>query len=158
MAVIKKLTDGTYRILTLPYKGKEHIFGDVISIRCAFNGLLEGPYCPLCSDRSSTNYWLIGVLNRLDNIGCIYRLDYKYFKQIQSFARQPIWGDPTSYDIEVRGDDIFALWPNKPLSGLDKEIQSNIDIDAIKDSVKPWPVGCVENAYREFKEKLGVLL
>ena len=160
MAVIKTLKDGRYRILTTPYQGREHIFGNVISIGCVY----PKNECPLCIDislPSSKPYWLLYAIDRSDNTSYVYKLDYGLFRQIQSFAKDYDWGNPTGYDIEIKPSPTrFLVFAKQkiPLSAHDKLIADNIDKDYFVQYTKPWLVERIEKTYKEFQDKLAILL
>src|SRR5574337_562714 len=102
--------------------------------------------CPLCAEGDKAKpRWLLGVISRKDGTYKILDISFAVFSQIRKYNKNPRFGDPTKYDINVEVDknggatgyySVQAL-PKEPLSAADQVIKDNIDFDDLKRRVTP---------------------
>lgn len=161
--IIKNFTKDSHRIriITQPYVGIEHIVLGDKSVRCAYNsyGTRE---CPLDRYYGASRFYLVGTIDRDDdNKYAVYKLSSEIFGYLRKFVMNPNWGDPARYDVDIisdgyPGENRYCVQgiPEKPLTAEELEIQSKVDKQFLIDSVRPYPVDCVNNFIRRYKIKL----
>lgn len=102
--------------------------------------------CPLCDMGDNAKpRWLLGVISRKTNTYKILDISYAVFSQIRKLAKNPKWGDPTKYDINVIVDKnggatgYYSVQPvpKEALSAADQVIKDNVDLDELKRKVTP---------------------
>ena|ERR1700678_756148 len=137
------------RLITQPYQYLVHKFkkeGDTVGfgqkISCsALNGS-----CPLCDlgDKAKPR-WLLGVISRKTGTYKILDISFAVFSQIKKYNKNPRFGDPTKYDINIEVDknggatgyySIQGL-QKEPLSAADQVIKDSADLDDLKRRVTP---------------------
>jgi hypothetical protein len=102
--------------------------------------------CPLCADGDKAKpRWLLGVISRKTGTYKILDISFAVFSQIRKYNKNPRFGDPTKYDINIEVDknggatgyySVQAL-PKEPLSAADQVIKDSIDFDDLKRRVTP---------------------
>lgn len=102
--------------------------------------------CPLCAmgDKAKPR-WLLGVISRKTGTYKILDISFAVFSQIRKLARNPKWGDPSKYDIDVVVDKnggatgYYAVQPlsKEPLSAADQQLKDNADLDDLRRRVTP---------------------
>jgi len=106
-----RLTEGSneVRIVTRPYQYLVHKykkdpnnakdFGTKISCSSVHGS------CVLCGqgDRAKPR-WLLGVIDRKTGSYKVLDVGYAAFQQVRKLAKNPKWGDPTKYDIDILVD------------------------------------------------------
>lgn len=103
--------------------------------------------CPLCAmgDKAKPR-WLLGVISRKTNSYKILDISFAVFSQIRKYAKNPKFGDPTKYDLNVEVDknggatgyySVQAM-SKEPLSAADQVIKDSlVDMDDLKRRVTP---------------------
>jgi len=102
--------------------------------------------CPLCEagDKAKAR-WLLGVISRKTNTYKILDISFAVFSQIRKYNKNPRFGDPTKYDINIEVDtnggatgyySVQGL-QKEPLSAADQVIKDNADLDDLKRRVTP---------------------
>lgn len=136
------------RLLTQPHQYLVHKYkkeGDTgfgQKVQCS---AIHGS-CPLCAtgDKAKPR-WLLGVISRKTNTYKILDISFAVFSQIRKYNKNPRFGDPTKYDINIEVDknggatgyySVQAL-PKEPLSAADQVIKDSIDFDDLKRRVTP---------------------
>jgi hypothetical protein len=136
------------RLLTQPHQYLVHKYkkeGDTgfgQKVQCS---AIHGS-CPLCAggDKAKPR-WLLGVISRKTNTYKILDISFAVFSQIRKYNKNPRFGDPTKYDINIEVDknggatgyySVQAL-PKEPLSAADQVIKDSIDWDDLKRRVTP---------------------
>jgi hypothetical protein len=136
------------RILTQPYQYLVHKYkkegdnGFGQKVQCS---AIHGS-CPLCADGDKAKpRWLLGVISRKTGTYKILDISFAVFSQIRKYNKNPRFGDPTKYDINIEVDknggatgyySVQAL-PKEPLSAADQVIKDSIDFDDLKRRVTP---------------------
>lgn len=137
------------RLVTQPYQYLVHKFkkeGDTVGygqkILCsALNGS-----CPLCAlgDEAKPR-WLLGVISRKTNTYKILDVSRSIITAIKKYNKNPRFGDPSKYDINIEVDknggatgyySVQGL-QKEPLSADDQVIKDNVDTDDLKRRVTP---------------------
>ena len=137
------------RLLTQPFQYLVHMFkkeGDTVGfgqkILCsALNGS-----CPLCAlgDEAKPR-WLLGVISRKTGTYKILDISRSVLTAIKKYNKNPRFGDPTKYDINIEVDknggatgyySVQGL-QKEPLSAADQVIKDGIDFDDLKRRVTP---------------------
>ncbi len=102
--------------------------------------------CPLCTQGNQAKpRWLLGVIERKTGSYKILDVGYAVFQQIRKLAKNPKWGDPTKYDVDVLVDPhggatgYYTCQPlsKEPLSAQDQVIRDNADLEELKRRVTP---------------------
>lgn len=136
------------RILTQPHQYLVHKYkknGDTgfgQKVQCsAVNGS-----CPLCAtgDKAKPR-WLLGVITRKDNTYKILDISFAVFSQIRKLNKNPKFGDPTKYDVNIEVDKnggatgyySVQAYSKEALSAADQVIKDSIDFDDLKRRVSP---------------------
>ena len=136
------------RILTQPHQYLVHKYkkaGDTgfgQKVQCsAANGS-----CPLCAtgDKAKPR-WLLGVITRKDNTYKILDISFAVFSQIRKLNKNPKFGDPTKYDINIEVDKnggatgyySVQAYSKEALSAADQVIKDSIDFDDLKRRINP---------------------
>lgn len=144
------------RVITSPYQFYIHWSKDATGanrkVRCALDG------CPLCQQgERSVARWIIGVINRKSGKPAILEIGPQIFKQLHAFSKNPKWGDPRKYDVDVvrqpKGSQplyIVTPEPKEPISedekGLVKEFLARVDFNKIS----------AASTADEVREKMGM--
>jgi hypothetical protein len=102
--------------------------------------------CPLCDmgDKAKPR-WLLGVISRKTNTYKILDISYAIFSTVRKLAKNPKWGDPTKYDLNIVVDKqggatgYYSVQPvpKEPLSAADQVIKDSADLDELKRKVTP---------------------
>lgn len=137
------------RLLTKPFQYFVHKYkkeGDAGFGQKVHCSAIHGS-CPLCAtgDKAKPR-WLLGVISRKTNTYKILDISFAVFSAIRKYAKNPKFGDPTKYDINVEVDknggatgyySVQAL-PKEPLSAADQVIKDkDVDEDDLKRRVTP---------------------
>lgn len=102
--------------------------------------------CPLCSEGSAAKpRWLLGVIERKTGTYKILDVGYAVFQQIRKLAKNPKWGDPTKYDVDILVDThggatgYYTVQPlsKEALTAKDQETRDNADLEDLKRRVAP---------------------
>lgn len=102
--------------------------------------------CPCCDLGSKASQrWFIGVIEEKSNQYKILDISYQVFSQIRKLARNPKWGDPIKYDIDIVVDKnggptgYYAVQPtpHTPLSQEAQKARDNADVEGLKRKVMP---------------------
>jgi hypothetical protein len=146
------LDDGTneLRLVTAPYQYLVHKhkkdpsnpkdFGQ--KVNCS---MLHGS-CPKCAEGDKAKpRWFYGVISRKTGTYKVLDVSYAVFSGIRKLARNPKWGDPTKYDINIEVDrnggatGYYTVQPipSEPLSAADQIIKDNADLDDLKRRCTP---------------------
>lgn len=136
------------RILTQPHQYLVHKYkkeGDTgfgQKVQCS---AIHGS-CPLCAtgDKAKPR-WLLGVISRKTNSYKILDISFAVFSQIRKLNKNPKFGDPTKYDINIEVDKnggatgyySVQAYSKEPLSAADQVIKDSIDFDDLKRRVTP---------------------
>jgi hypothetical protein len=137
------------RILTQPFQYFVHKYkkeGDAgfgQKVQCS---AIHGS-CPLCAtgDKAKPR-WLLGVISRKTNSYKILDISFAVFSQIRKYNKNPKFGDPSKYDINIEVDknggatgyySVQAM-SKEPLSAADQVIKDGqVDMDDLKRRVTP---------------------
>ncbi len=102
--------------------------------------------CPLCDmgDKAKPR-WLLGVISRKTGTYKILDISYAIFSTVRKLAKNPKWGDPTKYDLDIVVDKAGGATgyysvqpiPKEPLSAADQKIKDDVDLDELKRKVTP---------------------
>jgi hypothetical protein len=147
-----RLTEGSneLRLITRPYQYLVHKYKKEpnnpkdfgTKIPCS---AIHGS-CPLCTQGNSAKpRWLLGVIDRKTNGYKVLDVGYAVFQQIRKLAKNPKWGDPTKYDVDVLVDPhggatgYYTVQPlsKEPLSAEDQVTRDNADLEDLKRRVTP---------------------
>jgi len=116
--------------------------------------------CVLCNEGNSAKpRWLLGVIERKTGSYKILDVGYAVFQQIRKLAKNPKWGDPGKYDVDILVDPhggatgYYTVQPlsKEPLSAQDQSVRDNADLEELKRRVTPPTPDQVEKRI----EKLG---
>lgn len=136
------------RILTQPHQYLVHKYkkegdpGFGQKVQCS---AIHGS-CPLCADGDKAKpRWLLGVITRKDNTYKILDISFAVFSQIRKLNKNPKFGDPTKYDINIEVDKnggatgyySVQAYSKEALSATDQVIKDSIDFDDLKRRVTP---------------------
>ncbi|MFA5024035.1 MAG: hypothetical protein WC523_03725 [Patescibacteria group bacterium] len=144
------------RIITSPYQFYIHWASDATGanrkVRCASDG------CPLCQQgERAVARWFVGVLNAKTGKPAILEIGPQIFKQMHAFFKNPKWGDPRKYNIDIQRQPkgsqplyIVTPEPKEALTddqkGVIKEFLARVDLVKISASSTP----------DEVREKMGM--
>lgn len=102
--------------------------------------------CPLCeaNDKAKPR-WFYGVIDRKTGTYKVLDVSFAVFSSIRKLARNPKWGDPTKYDINIQVDKnggatgYYSVQPlsKEPLSATDQKIKDDADLDFLKARCTP---------------------
>jgi hypothetical protein len=102
--------------------------------------------CPLCDlgDKAKPR-WFYGVIDRKTGTYKVLDVSFQVFSAIRKLARNPKWGDPTKYDINIEVDKnggatgYYSVQPlsKEPLTAADQQIKDNADLDDLKRRCTP---------------------
>lgn len=144
-----KMNDGSnvVRILTKPhqyvvhkgYKPNETDRGFGWRIMCsAFNG----EACPLCETKVKTQTrWYVGVIDRKTQSYKVLDIGFGIFKSIKTYNQDEDWGNPESYDIDIKVDknadpaNYYSCIPKpkKPLTPGDLALKTKVEEEYMAD-------------------------
>lgn len=101
--------------------------------------------CPACANDKAKLRWLYGVISRKTGTYKILDVSFAVFSQVRKLARNPKWGDPTKYDLNIVVDKnggatgYYSVQPipREPLSAEDQKTKDNADFDDLKRRVTP---------------------
>lgn len=84
-----------------------------LKLKCAE---LRGQGCALCSHLKSPPRarWILPVISRLSNHLELIDVGMSIFKDFQNLARDPDWGNPDQYDVEITHQGEFEGWRVRP--------------------------------------------
>jgi hypothetical protein len=146
-----RLNNGTneVRIVTSPFQYLVHKYkkegdpGFGQKVGCSF---IHGS-CQLCDlpDNKAKQRWFYGVIDRKTGAYKILDVSFAVFSQIRKLARNPKWGDPTKYDIDIVVDEnggatgYYTVQPieKSPLSASEQVIKDNADLEDLKRRCTP---------------------
>lgn len=111
---IKKLARGSnvMRIITQPYQYWAHNIDGKVE-KCTKNCNDEIPLCQHCAKneekpigerKNPERRWMVGAIDRNDNIAKILDFDWKIYQSLQRLNRMENWGNPDKYDIDIITD------------------------------------------------------
>ncbi len=136
------------RILTQPHQYLVHKYkknGDTgfgQKVQCS---AVHGS-CPLCAmgDKAKPR-WLLGVISRKTGTYKILDISFAVFSQIRKLNKNPKFGDPTKYDVNIEVDKnggatgyySVQAYNKEALSAADQVIKDNIDFDDLKRRITP---------------------
>lgn len=152
--------DNELRIITPPFQYLSHKYkregdsGFGQKVHCS----AEHGSCPLCAlgDKAKPR-WLFGVISRKTNSYKIFDISTMVFQQLKKLTRNPRWGVPTAYDIQVIVDENGGATgyytvqpiPKEPLSPEDQKIRDSVDLADLKRRVAaPTPDKVLEKMAR----------
>lgn len=102
--------------------------------------------CPLCAtgDKAKPR-WLLGVISRDTGTYKILDISYMVFSAIRKLNKNPKFGDPTKYDINIEVDKnggatgyySVQAYSKEALSAADQVIKDSIDFDDLKRRINP---------------------
>lgn len=136
------------RLLTQPHQYLVHKYkknGDTgfgQKVQCS---AIHGS-CPLCAQGDKAKpRWLLGVISRKTGTYKILDISYMVFSAIRKLNKNPKFGDPTKYDINVEVDKnggatgyySVQAYSKEALSAADQDIKDKIDFDDLKRRVTP---------------------
>ena len=138
------------RLVTRPYQYLVHKFKKEpqnpkdfgTKVSCS---MIHGS-CPLCAEGNVAKpRWLLGVIERKNGSYKILDVGYAVFQQIRKLAKNPKWGDPTKYDVDVLVDPhggatgYYTVQPlsKEALSAADQVTRDNADLEDLKRRVAP---------------------
>jgi hypothetical protein len=102
--------------------------------------------CPLCAQGDKAKpRWLLGVISRDTGTYKILDISYMVFSAIRKLNKNPKFGDPTKYDINIEVDKnggatgyySVQAYSKEPLSAADQDIKDKIDFDDLKRRISP---------------------
>jgi hypothetical protein len=112
--------------------------------------------CPLCElgDKQKQR-WFFGVIDRKTNTTKILDVGPGVMQHLKKLARNPKFGDPTKYDINIVVDEkggpanyyTVQAYPKEPLSAEDQQKRDMFNVDDLKRRVTP-------PSYEKVKEML----
>ncbi len=136
------------RLLTQPHQYLVHKYkkeGDTgfgQKVQCS---AIHGS-CPLCASGDKAKpRWLLGVIARKTNTYKILDISFAVFSQIRKLNKNPKFGDPTKYDINIEVDKnggatgyySVQAYSKEALSAADQVIKDSVDFDDLKRRVTP---------------------
>jgi hypothetical protein len=135
------------RLLTQPHQYLVHKYkkeGDTgfgQKVQCS---AIHGS-CPLCATDKAKPRWLLGVIARKTGTYKILDISFAVFSQIRKLNKNPKFGDPTKYDINIEVDKnggatgyySVQAYSKEPLSAADQDIKDKVDFDDLKRRVTP---------------------
>jgi len=93
------------RAITPPYQYYSH-FVNGKQIRCKTPFMPAGKHrCQGCPQDKPRPRWFIGVIDKSNNKYSILSVNAALFKKIQDIVRNPEYGDPKTYDMEITIND-----------------------------------------------------
>jgi hypothetical protein len=144
--------DNEIRIVTAPYQYVTHKhkkegdpgFGQKVG--CT---MIHGS-CQLCEipDNAPKQRWFYGVIDRRSGAYKILDVSFAVFSKIRDLARNPKWGDPTKYDVNIlvkqgaAPNDYYNVQPipKEPLSATDQKLKDDADLeDLMRRCTPPTP-------------------
>ena len=144
------------RVITSPYQFYSHWAVDSAGVnrkvRCALDG------CPLCqAGEKAVARWVFGVINYKNNKPAIIEIGPQIYKQIHAFSKNPRWGDPRKFVIDIirqpKGSQPLYCVTPEPKENLTeaekamaKEFIAKVDFNKISAAASP----------DEVREKLGM--
>lgn len=136
------------RLLTQPHQYLVHKYkkdGDTgfgQKVQCS---AIHGS-CPLCAtgDKAKPR-WLLGVISRKTGAYKILDISFMVFSAIRKLNKNPKFGDPTKYDINIEVDKnggatgyySVQAYNKEALTAADQDIKDKIDFDDLKRRVTP---------------------
>lgn len=129
------------RILTKPYQYVIHKGWKVNENDAGFGWKLQcskfnGESCPLCEQGVKTQTrWYVGVIDRASQAFKILDIAYGIFKDIKNYNADEDWGNPETYDVNIKCDknadpqSYYSVIPKakKPLSQADLAIKTQVE-------------------------------
>jgi hypothetical protein len=110
--------------------------------------------CQLCDmpDNKAKQRWFYGVIDRKTGAYKILDVSFAVFSNIRKLARNPKWGDPTKYDVNIIVDEnggptnYYSVQPvpKEPLSAADQKIKDDADLEDLKRRCTPPTVEQVQ--------------
>lgn len=138
-----RLITNPYQYITHKYKKEPNNPKDFgVKVSCS---MMHGS-CPLCAANDKPKArWLLGVIERKKGTYKVLDISYAVYQQIRKLARNPKWGDPQKYDVDIVVDKnggatgYYTVQPlsKEPLSAQDQFIKDNADLDDLVRRVTP---------------------
>lgn len=108
--------------------------------------------CPLCEmEAQASPRFYLGVIDRAENRYKILDVSWSTLQDIKGFANDPIWGDPTKYDINIHKDPhhptkyyTVKANPHTPLSPADQKIRDDADLSELDYKSTPLSIEVVQ--------------
>jgi hypothetical protein len=165
-----RLAEGTneIRIVTSPFQYLVHKYkkeGDPGFGQKVGCSAIHGS-CQLCDmpDNKAKQRWFYGVIEKKTGLYKILDVSYAIFSQIRKLARNPKWGDPTKYDIDIFVDKNGGATgyytvqpiPKEPLSAAEQQIKDNADLEDLKRRCSPPTLEQVQRRLDKINGTAGV--
>jgi hypothetical protein len=144
------------RVITSPYQFYSHWAIDQAGVnrkvRCALDG------CPLCQQgERAVARWVFGVINYKSNKPAIIEIGPQIYKQIHAFSKNPRWGDPRKYSMDIvrqpKGSQPLYIVTPEPKEAMTdeekamaKEFMARVDFSKLSAAASP----------EEVREKMGM--
>lgn len=148
--------DNEVRIVTAPFQYVTHKYkkegdpGFGQKIGCS---AIHGS-CQLCDmpDNKAKQRWFYGVIDRATGTYKVLDVSFAVFSKIRDLARNPKWGDPTKYDVNIlvkqgaAPNDYYNVQPipKEALSAADQQLKDNADLEDLKRRCTPLTVEQVQ--------------
>jgi hypothetical protein len=147
-----KLIEGEikFRIVSEPVYGYEYWTNEKKPVR--LHEMPQGKPADIRVEKDSSysikHFWAFKVLDREDGKVKIFEITQNGVKgQIEGLLQDADWGDPTAYDIKIKGEGTglerrysVTPCPSKPLTAEEKSIvaRTEIDLDKLFESKDPF--------------------
>ena len=161
------------RLVTIPYQYYAHKykeegdagFGDKVACSMPLH-----KSCPLCALKDKPKRrWYVGVINRTQKRFEILDISVSVYKHLQELSRDESWGDPTTYDINIKVDKdggatgyyTVIARPKTPLSEEDLAIKKSVvEEDLVRKCTPPEPKWVLDriNFFRDKKGKAPLVV
>jgi hypothetical protein len=125
----------------------------------------DDPSCPLCeAGDKAKRKWYVGVIDRKTNSYKIMDISYTVFQQIGALVNDKMWGDITTYNInilvkpEAGATGYYTVMPygKEPLSAEDHVlVDTNVDLEYLKKLTTPPSYKAVEEKISKIHESLA---
>lgn len=131
--------DNQMRIITTPHKylahkgvKKEGDRGYGQKVNCSASHPDSNGKCPLCeAGLKASQRYLIGVIDKATKMFKILDVSYGVFNDIKKLNKNPVWGDPSKYDIILNKNsaappaDFYSVQPipHSPLSATEQAVR-----------------------------------
>jgi hypothetical protein len=161
-----KLVPGSnlIRVLTVPYQYYQHKYkfegekGFGHRIPCS----AKHGSCPVCAKGDKPKKrWFLGVIDRKTNSYKILDVSWSILSDIQTYAQDQDWGDPTEYDFDIvvnphggpQGYYKAVAKPKRPLSAQDLMIKEKIDFARLERLCSPPEPSKVEERFQTLMQE-----
>jgi len=125
----------------------------------------DDPACPLCeAGDKAKRKWYVGVIDRKTQSYKIMDISYTVFQQIGALVNDKMWGDITTYNInilvkpEAGATGYYTVMPygKEPLSAEDQVmLDKSLDLDQLKKLSTPLTYKAVEEKIQKIHEGLN---